>query len=438
MRFYNRKSELSLLAETKAMSTNLARMTIVIGRRRIGKTSLILKSCEGSKYIYFFIARKNESLLCKEFADEIEAKLSTTLFGEIKSFSKLFEYLIIQSKTQAFTLVVDEVQEFLHINPSVFSDIQNIWDKYKQSSKMNLIFSGSAYSMMKKIFENDKEPLFGRANERIHLLPFTIDVLIDVIADHYPSFKPKDLLSFYIITGGVAKYVEHFTDKKLFTLKKMLNEIFRNNSLLLEEGKNILIEEFGKEYTTYFSILSLIASSKTSRTDIESILEKNVGGYLNRLEKDYNIIKSVRPLFSKPTARVQKYFIEDNFLNFWFRFIYKYRSTIEIGNYKYVSEIVERDFNTYSGRFLEKYFIEKLALTKQYSLIGNYWESRNKNEIDIIAVNEKEKKMLIAEVKLNSANINIRQLEKKSANLIYNFKDYKLEFVGLSLSDMLK
>ncbi|GAJ18084.1 unnamed protein product, partial [marine sediment metagenome] len=152
--------------------------------------------------------------------------------------------------------------------------------------------------------------------------------------------------------------------------------------------------------------LSLIASSKTSRTDIESILEKDIGGYLARLEKDYSIIKSVRPLLAKPNARVQKYFIEDNFLNFWFRFVYKYRNAIEIGNYKYVNDIVERDFITYSGHFLEKYFIEKLALTKQYSLIGNYWERRNKNEIDIVAINEKEKKVVIGEVKLNSANIN--------------------------------
>jgi len=436
MRFYDRKNELSLLAETKAMSLNSARMTVVVGRRRIGKTSLVLKSCEGSDYIYFFVARKNESLLCKDFIDEIEVKLKTPLFGEIKSFSKLFEYLMVQSQSRAFTLVVDEVQEFFHINPSVFSDIQNIWDKYKQSSKMNLIFSGSAYSMMKKIFENENEPLFGRSNERIHLQPFTIDVLIKIVTDHYPAFKPKDLLGFYIITGGVAKYVEHFADKNLFTVKKMLNEIFRDNSLLLEEGKNILIEEFGRDYTTYFSILSLIASSKTSRTDIESILEKDIGGYLARLEKDYSIIKSVRPLLAKPNARVQKYFIEDNFLNFWFRFVYKYRNAIEIGNYKYVNDIVERDFNTYSSHFLEKYFIEKLALTKQYSLIGNYWERRNKNEIDIVAINEKEKKVVIGEVKLNSANINLRQLKEKSINLIRHFTDYEIEFVGLSLSDM--
>jgi len=125
----------------------------------------------------------------------------------------------------------------------------------------------------------------------------------------------------------------------------------------LDEGKNLLIEEFGKEYTTYFSILSLISSSKTARSEMESILEKNIGGYLDRLENEYSIIKKVKPIFAKEGSRTVKYEIIDNFFNFWFRFIYKYKSTIEIENYEYVKEIIKRDFSTYSGRFLEKYFI---------------------------------------------------------------------------------
>lgn len=104
------------------------------------------------------------------------------------------------------------------------------------------------------------------------------------------------------------------------------------NSLFIEEGKNLLIEEFGKDYGIYFSILSLIASGKTSRPAIESILETTVGGYLDRLENDFGLIKKIRPVLAKPNSRMVKYSVEDNFLNFWFRFIFKHRSAIEIGN----------------------------------------------------------------------------------------------------------
>jgi len=436
MKFYDRENEIALLTETCALSRHSARMTVIVGRRRVGKTSLAKKAFDGSSFLYFFVAKKSESLLCQEFTGEIELRLNKSVQGEFRSFIKLFEYLLIMSQTEPFTLIIDEFQEFYQINNEVYSGMQNLWDRYKSTSRMNLVLSGSVYSLMKKIFENAKEPLFGRANERIHLKPFTVDVLKTILSDHVNPCKPMDLLAFYMFTGGVAKYVEILTDKNRFSIKQILDEIFRENSLLLDEGKNILIEEFGKEYTTYFSILSLIASSKTSRSDIESILEKNIGGYLDRLENDYQIIRSIRPLFSKPNGRIQKYFIEDNFLGFWFRFIYKYRSAIEIGNYAYVRSIVERDFNTFSGHYLEKYFREKIALSGKYSQVGQYWEKRDQNELDIVAINDYEKKALIGEVKLNKRNISPGQLKIRSAGLISKLEGYEVSYAGFSPEDM--
>jgi len=268
-----------------------------------------------------FVSKKNEALLCEEFITIIQDALDIKIFGQIVKFKELFEYLMDLAKTKHFTLVIDEFQEFLQINDTVYSDMQNIWDSYKDDSQMNLVLSGSIYSLMKKIFEDKKEPLFGRANNKIHLKSFTITTLREILEDNYPSYTNEDLLSFYILTGGVAKYVEILVDNEAFTLEKQLDLIFDEHSLFLEEGKNLLIEEFGKEYTTYFSILSLIASSKTARVEIESILGKNVGGYLDRLENEYTIIKKVKPIFAKEGSRTLRYEIIDNFFNFWFRFI---------------------------------------------------------------------------------------------------------------------
>ncbi len=239
-----------------------------------------------------------------------------------------------------------------------------------------------------------------------------------------------------MFTGGVAKYVELFVDAKAFTKEKQLNLIFSEDSLFLEEGKNLLIEEFGKEYTTYFSILSLIASSKTSRSAIESILERNIGGYLDRLENEYTVIKKIKPILAKEGSRTQKYEISDNFFNFWFRFIYKNKSAVEIGNYAYVRSIVERDFSLFSGKFLEKYFIEKLKTSGEYSTIGTYWERSNQNELDIVAINEIAKKVLIAEIKLNAKKIDLELVKQKSLKLSEDFKSYIIEYKGYSLQDM--
>ncbi len=434
MKFYNREEELKKLHQIKKLSENSSKMSIIVGRRRIGKTSLIKKAYE--QKVYLFVSKKSEALLCEEFISIIEKEMDVKVLGEYYSFAKLFEYLLDLAKERHFTLVIDEFQEFLSINKTIYADMQNLWDSYKDVTKLNLVLSGSIYSLMKKIFEDKKEPLFNRADLKIHLKPFTVSTLQEILKENYPKYTNEDLLSFYTITGGVAKYVELFVTFEAFTLQKQLDLIYEENSLFLEEGKNILVEEFGKEYTTYFSILSLIASGKTARSEIESILQKDVGGYLERLEREYSVIKRVKPIFAKEGSRVLKYEIVDNFFSFWFRFIYKYKSTIEIENYEYVKKIAKRDFSTYSGKFLEKWFIEKFKLAQQYSQIGNYWERGNKNEIDIVAVNEIEKTMLIAEVKINPKKISIQGLQKKAQKLIDKYQDYEVNFRGFSLKDL--
>lgn len=436
MKFYNREKELELLGRIDSLSESEAQMTVLIGRRRIGKTSLLRHFIAEKPAVYLFLAKKSETLICAELIEEIKQSLGVELYGEFRQFKDLFRLLLDLSKKQHFTLILDEFQEFTYINSAVYSEMQNYWDATKNESRMNLILCGSVYSLMKKIFENSKEPLFGRATNRIHLKPFTINTLKEILSDNYPGYTNDDLLAFYLFTGGVAKYVELLVSRKAFTLNDILNEIFSENSILLDEGKNILIDEFGKEYSIYFSILTLIASSKTSRTDIESVLEISVGGYLERLENDFGLIRKVRPVFSKPGSRSLKYTFNDNFLNFWFRFIYKYRSAIEIENFDYVRTIVERDYATYSGVILEKYFVEKMIISRQYSTLGTYWEKANQNEIDIVAINEIEKTAVFVEVKRKAENINLIILKEKSIKLVQSLNGYEFNYKGFSIDNM--
>lgn len=235
MKFYNREKELQNLKDIEMLSSSSSKMTTIIGRRRIGKTKLIKEAYKDG--IYFFVSKKDETLLCKEFVDILQNSLKIKILGEFKKFNTLFEYIMQLSLNQNFTLIIDEFQEFLSINSTIYSDMQNIWDSYKDNTKLNLVLSGSIYSLMKKIFEDKKEPLFGRANNKIHLKAFDINTLKNILNDYYPSFKNSDLLSFYTLTGGVAKYVEIFVERGAFTLKKQLDLIFDEHSIFLEEGK---------------------------------------------------------------------------------------------------------------------------------------------------------------------------------------------------------
>lgn len=439
MKFYNREEEISQLNKIQKRSMKSAQLTVITGRRRIGKTRLLLEATQSQTTLYFFVARKSESYLCGDFQKEIQNKLDIPILGEVNSFGVLFEYLIKLSKERPFNLIIDEFQEFYHIAPSVFSEIQHHWDVNSSDSKMNLIVCGSVSTLMRQVFLNSKEPLFGRATGMIHVKPFKTSVLKQILSDYNSSPNPDDLLALYTFTGGVAKYVQLLIDEEAFTKEDMISAMIRQDSIFLQEGKNLLIEEFGKEYTTYFSILSAIARGRNTRAEIESDIGKEVGGYLTRMERDYDLIEKAIPIFSKSLTKNMRYSMKDNFLTFWFRFIYKYSYMLEIQGHESLKEIILRDYNTFSGRVLEKYFRDHLIEQKQATKIGGYWDRKGENEIDLIAVNEIKKTALVIEVKRNSENVNLSKLMEKGTRFLEKtgeLKEYKISFKGLSLDDI--
>ena len=439
MKFYNREKEIKKLLEINEQSKKNAQFSVVTGRRRIGKTQLLLKSYENTKFLYFFVAKKSEVILCQDFLQELKEKLNLPILGEVNSFSVLFEYIVQLSYEQNITLIIDEFQEFFTVNPSVYSDMQRIWDLHKDKAKLNLIVSGSVISLMYKIFENYKEPLFGRANHFIKIQAFKTNTLKEILSDYSPSYTPDDLLALYSFTGGVAKYVQLFMDNGWTSKEKMIEGMIDENSIFISEGKNLLIDEFGKEYGTYFSILTAISEGKNTRAEIENLLKKEIGGYLTKMERDFNLIKKQQPIFTKSSTKNVKYQIEDNFIMFWFRFIYKYSSMIEIGAYEQLRKIIKRDFSSFSGHMLEKYFRENAKISQAYTSIGNYWDRKGETEIDFIAVNEIEKSIDFAEIKRQKNSISIEKLRQKAAEfLIQNpqFNSYKKDFYAWSLEDM--
>ena len=436
MKFYNRKKEQEILLQNKIQSEKSACFTVMVGRRRIGKTSLLLESVRGQKYLYLFVARKNENLLCSQFQSDAEKMLGLKIFGTITQFRDLFEQLLIFATREHFTLIIDEFQEFESVNPAIFSDIQNLWDQYKDKARINFIACGSVYSLMMKIFENRKEPLFGRLSSKIILQPFAVSVTKDILREYNAKYTPEDLLCLYLLTGGVAKYIELLMDAGAVTHKKMLDMVTRADSPFIGEGKDLLISEFGKEYGTYFSILQLIASGKNRQSEIDSIIDKNTGAYLVNLEKEYSLIVRNKPMFSKPGSRRARWSLNDNYLRFWFRFIYPNQSLIEMGRFDLLREYIDKNYEQYSGLILEKYFREKISESLRVTEIGSYWDSKGENEIDIVALNDLDKTSIIAEVKRNAKKIDMVKLETKVKSIQKHLAKYKTDIIGLSMDNM--
>jgi len=440
MKFYDREREIEFLRQTLEKSKTGARFTVITGRRRIGKTLLVAKAYENTTMLYFFVARKSESELCDSFIEEIKEKLDIPLpESNVISFASVFEYLMQLSVEKNFTLFIDEFQEFLKVNKSVFSDMQRIWDKYEKRSKINLIVCGSIFSMMHKIFKDRKEPLYGRCTDELRVKPFTPTVLKMILSDVNPNYCNEDLLALFSITGGVAKYVQLLIDDKAFTKKKILANVISENSVFISEGKNSLVEEFGKDYGIYFSILSCIARGKNTRNEIETAIGREIGGYLTNLETEYGIISKKQPLFEKTTTKAVRYEIDDVFYTFWFRYIFRFNYIIEIGNYQKLLEIIETDYETYTGRTLEKYFARKAVESGKYTRIGRWWNRKGANEIDLIAEDEISQKVVFYEIKRKAEKVSLNLLENKANVFLsstHEFKDYEIKCTGLSIEDM--
>lgn len=439
MKFFDRTEETASLLEVRSMAKNNAQFTVITGRRRIGKTWLVWKAYEDEPVLYFFVARKAEGELCEDFRLEIENRLGIPTMGKAERFAGIFEYLMKLSAEHPITLFIDEFQEFFRVNKSVYSDMQRIWDIYSPKARINLIVCGSIYSMMTKIFKDKKEPLYNRQTRFMTVRPFTPAVLKEILAEYNPGYTNEDLLALYSFTGGVAKYVQLLVDAGATTKTKMLDQIIRADSIFLGEGKAILIEEFGKDYGVYFSILSAIARGKTSRSEIESVVGREIGGYLTKLEKEYEVITKKQPLFEKSSTKNVRYTIEDNFFMFWFRFVYKYNYMLEIENYESLKAVIARDYETFSGLMLERWFKRMLIETRRYTRIGNWWDRKGENEIDIIAENELGGEAVFFEVKRKAGNIDMEILERKAAAFLRatgEFNGYSVSCKGLSLDDM--
>lgn len=426
MKFYNRTSEIAELRRIQKLSfEDHSRLTVITGRRRIGKTSLVMNAIDGTPWVYLFVGRKSEASICAEFTANISKSLDCYVQVEIKSFRSLFHFLMEKAENRPFNLIIDEFQEFYNINASIYSDMQNIWDQYRHKTKMNLIVCGSVYS--------------GRADNIIKLSAFDLTTLKDIMKDFHPQYTNDDLLALYAFTGGVPKYVELFCENVTLSVDEMIHFMVRQNSSFTEEGKHLLIEEFGKNFATYFSILSAISGGINTQPTIEAALgDKNIGGHIKRLIGDYNIIVRLRPLLAKEGSQTVRYEIQDNFLRFWFNYFDRHRSLIEIKNFDGLKTIIKNDYSTYSGKILETYFKQKFAESMKYRAIGSWWEPKGaQNEIDIVALDLEKNKAIAVEVKRNKKNFKEELFLAKVEHLKNKvLPNYTIETLCLSLEDM--
>ena len=437
MLLYKRDNEIALLQNIEKQSATTPQLTVVGGRKRVGKTSL-LRNAFGDRNIpvvYFFVERKNEFLLCNDLA-RIASNWLKADFQTRGSFADIFTQLLEYASSVNYTLIIDECQNLMSISANIFSRLSDIWKDNKKGKKINLIFCGSNHSQMTSIFYSSDAPFSHLIDHQVDLSPFPIVALKQILASNNSSYTADDLLAFAMITGGVASYVRELVDRRAFTRDEIFKTVLSEDSIFINEGRDLLIEELGRDSQTYFSILYAISEGKTTRGEITAAIGVECGGYLDKLERIYGLITRHRPYLQPDNTRNVRYGLRDNFLSFWFRYIYSHRSAVEFGDFEYVLQKIDADFMAYSEIMIKKYFRQLYRETGQYDMVVDYWERGNANALDLIAVNDKQKSILIANCSRTSTSTDIETVREYASTIMKIQKDYKCEFKHFSLDDM--
>lgn len=418
MKFYNREIELTELERVWKLSKKSAHLTLISGRRRVGKTELVKKFSSNKPHLYFFVGRKNLSLLLEEFSSIIKQHIGK--FPTILKFDEWLEFLL-NSVEDGTVICFDEFQNFKYVDESVFSDFQKIFDAQKTRLKLHIIVTGSHISMINKIFSDEKESLFGRATEKYTVKPLSFHAVSGMLSElSIKNFKER--LEWYCLFGGIPKFYvtaeeQGLKGKDILSALNVL--LLRDFAPLKDEARNVLIEEFGSENSMYFSILEAVALGNSEMSTIANktgINIKSISKYLGLLVKDFNYLHYEVPVTEdKPwKSKKGRYFINDNFFRFWFKYVYRNRSEYEIGNYNLINNKIRQDFNSFVGNGFEQIAKEALiAMNSRKKLpfelvkVGRWW-ARDK-EIDLLGLNSSAKEALFVECKWQE-NVDARQV----------------------------
>lgn len=422
LNFINRAEELNFLEE-RYKGKNFE-FFVIYGRRRIGKTELIKAFLSDKPHIYLLCDKSGIDTNIDRFKKKIAECLNEPVIAAT-SPEEVFGYLKEKVKNKRFVVVFDEFSYLVERDASVPSLFQVVIDEILKNTDIFLIFCGSSVSMMEKGVLSHKSPLYGRktAHLRISQIPFSY------LHDFFPMNSIEKNIEFYSILGGIPFYLEKFSDKKK-TFENAKEQILHKRGKLYEEVDFLLKEEL-REPDVYKTILSAVASGKTKVVEIANaskIKAHDMDKYLKVLIR-LGILKKEIPV-TEIKSKKSVYSIDDNFFNFYFSFCEPYKSDLEIGELNNAMARLKGGFSLYAGKKFEKFVQEEVLrklgimdIQKAGRWWGHYRDSENKRkevEIDIVALNEKEKKILFAECKWQ---------EKVDAEKIYNELVEKRELV---------
>lgn len=422
--FFGRERELASL-EKMYQKSNF-QMAVVYGRRRIGKTALLNEFVKGKKYLYLPAEEVNDSLNLQKFSKLLGERLGINNFPMVEDWKTFFSIIKEQLGQERTVVVIDEYPYAATANKSLNSILQHVIDYDFKDSNLFLILCGSSMSFMENQVLGEKSPLFGRRTGQLKITPLDY---YDA-AKFYPEVSDEEKVKYYATVGGTPYYLSLIAPS--LTFEENIKELYFDISgYLLNEGILLMKQEF-REPANYNAVLQAIASGARTLnemvgfTKLESSL---ISKYLVVLQ-ELNYIERVIPFGANPLkGKTSQYLITENFIAFWYRYVFSVRGEIERGSGDVYHRLAIENLSEFIGPVFEeitRQYLRRLNRIGKLPFIaksfGTWWGKDRQGavqEVDIVVESTVGKALLIGECKWrNDFNV------KKAIETLKHRADY--------------
>lgn len=414
---------------------------LLYGRRRIGKSELIKHSLQyfKGKKIYYECKQTSE----KNNVESLSALLSDAFdFPPIsfQSLEEILRFLFRRAEKEDILLVIDEYSYLSDVLKGMDSILQSIIDEFKEKSRLKLILCGSYVDTMQKLIEKEN-PLFGRFSYIMKLQ----EMNYYDSRQFYPTFSNEDKVRLYSVFGGIPYYNRLIDEHK--TVRENILSLIASPGARLENevlmylkseiskiiNANEVFETMAKGFSRFNDILS--QSHVSSGPSLVDTLDK-----LIRME----LIEKEAPINEEDNRKKAGYFISDNMSLFYYRYIFRYSSQMNILPPEvFFTRFIQDDFeNAYVPKRFERIAKQYLLLQNRrgkmeeaFERIGKYYynlpkEKRN-GEFDIVTLDPKG--YIFYEVKFQSKPLSLKQIEKEIAQVeATGLRCYRYGFISRS------
>ncbi len=437
--FVGRHQELEQL--NQAYQENNFQVTVIYGRRRIGKTSLINEFLKDKKAIYYVALEENAEDNLKRFSDAISIFKNTDQGGKEKfaDFEECFKEITRLAQKQRVILVIDEFPYLAKAYPTISSMLQSYIDHEFKETNLFLILCGSSMSFMERQVLGYQSPLYGRRTLALKLEPFKLSEAHEML----PKLSKEGAFIINTVCGGVPQYLSYMSDS-MSVADNIKKNFLTKSGRLFDEPNNLLQQEL-RDPTNYNSIINAIASGASKHSKIAQSAHLQTGPlttYLNNLI-DLGIVEKKLPVTEQKKSKSKNivYRICDGMFRFWYTFVGKQTDLIERGLtdlawvkvQKGLSDFMGPEFEKYSQDFMWSQDMNEKIVPNPFIHLGNWWGTDKRThqqvELDIVGFSDDERDGYFGECKWKNEPISRSVLEKLITNseiFKYPIKHYYL------------